>query len=368
MSAAPSVEEAGCPWDGEIAEAGLALAAAEYERALALLDGIEPAPGRWPRSALRALLSRAEARMRLDDTAAALELLGRAQAVARHEACAERDRAEVLLRLGCCHFFRRDLRTAAACFDRALLVCESGVPLDPALQVEILDWRSRCAHTQGDWESARADSDRALRLAEHLDPISHGRACVRASIVAGRDRQWLVARCYAEQARDLLASAHADVEVANVLNNLGNIQFLLGETGQALLSLEQAVRLCGGRGRTLGFALQSLAEIHLQEGRAVEAETFARQARAAVEGRVEQRDELNEVQVLLVQALLAQGRLDEAEAECVAAEATWGCDGDPVRLAALQVARGDVARRCGDVERAADLYRDAAQGLRPSRG
>jgi tetratricopeptide (TPR) repeat protein len=65
--------------------------------------------------------------------------------------------------------------------------------------------------------------------------------------------------------------------------------------------------------------------------------------------------------------LLEQGRLDEAETAFVAAETSYGELGSGSHRAAVWVARGDLAARRGDHERAAELYRTAAEALQDVR-
>jgi tetratricopeptide (TPR) repeat protein len=65
--------------------------------------------------------------------------------------------------------------------------------------------------------------------------------------------------------------------------------------------------------------------------------------------------------------LLEQGRLDEAETAFVAAELSYGELGSGSHRATVWVARGDLAARRGDHERAAELYRKAAEALQDVR-
>jgi tetratricopeptide (TPR) repeat protein len=65
--------------------------------------------------------------------------------------------------------------------------------------------------------------------------------------------------------------------------------------------------------------------------------------------------------------LLEQGRLDDAEAAFGAAETSFGELGSASHRAAAWIARGDLAARRGDHERAADLYRTAAEALQDVR-
>jgi tetratricopeptide (TPR) repeat protein len=99
----------------------------------------------------------------------------------------------------------------------------------------------------------------------------------------------------------------------------------------------------------------------------VQAEEQARHALELLEGRVDYVDEVGSAQLVLGRALLEQGRLDEAEDAFVAAEACFGDLGSGSHRAAAWVARGDLATRRGDHERAAELYRTAAEALQDVR-
>src|SRR5438270_788527 len=65
----------------------------------------------------------------------------------------------------------------------------------------------------------------------------------QASNVAEHERQWLLARCYAEKARERFARLGDPAALGKVLNNLGGINFQLDETERAVECLEQAVAL-----------------------------------------------------------------------------------------------------------------------------
>jgi tetratricopeptide (TPR) repeat protein len=70
---------------------------------------------------------------------------------------------------------------------------------------------------------------------------------------------------------------------------------------------------------------------------------------------------------VLGRSLLEQGRLDDAEAAFLAAETSFGELGSGSHRASAWVARGDLAARRGDHERAAELYRTAAEALQDVR-
>jgi predicted negative regulator of RcsB-dependent stress response len=78
-------------------------------------------------------------------------------------------------------------------------------------------------------------------------------------------------------------------------------------------------------------------------------------------------NELGSAQLVLGRALLEQGRLDEAEAAFGAAGESFARMGSLSHQATVTVAQGDLAARRGDAERAAALYRAAAESLQDVR-
>ncbi len=366
LSLAPPLSETPGPWERQIELADEALAAAEFEHALELLDGVHPSPVHSPRLAVRALVVESWARMQLGETHSALELLERARTISEQVHCSDTDRAEVFFRLGCCRFSLGAASNAASLLTLALDLCDhTSAPCD-RLRVQILDWRSRCYQRQHDWEAARADVERALELVQDIgDDAATGLIYLQASIVAERESQWLLARCYAEQARDLLAGEGNELTLAKVLNNLGGIHFLLGDTERAVDCLHRAAELATAQGSDLytGYALSSLAQVHLRSGEPGEAETESRRALELLGDRADHLNELGNAQLILARALLAQGRLFEAETTCAGAEETFRLFGSTSHTANAWLARGDIARSTGDLDRAADLYRDAAEAL-----
>jgi tetratricopeptide (TPR) repeat protein len=159
------------------------------------------------------------------------------------------------------------------------------------------------------------------------------------------------------------------VHVGQLTNNLGGLNFLLGNTDDAIALLKDAfaIALEAGQDADAGRAVSSLAQVHLRTGNVEQAEAQARQALELLDGRVDYVDETGNAQLVLGRALLEQGRLGEAEAAFAAAEASFGDLGSASHRAAAWVARGDLAARRGDHERAAELYRTAAEALQDVR-
>jgi tetratricopeptide (TPR) repeat protein len=323
-----------------------------------------------PELQVRALVGSGLAKMRLHDHRGAAELLNEARSISEAESFSDVERADVLFRLGGCRYQLNSIQTALALFNEALALAErSGLPCD-ALKANILSWRSRCWQRQRDFEAAREDVELALELSRGVEDLrTIGAAYFQASLIADREGHWVLARNYAERAREAYAELADRVHVSQLTNNLGGLNFLLGNTDQAVELLKEAfaIALELGRDADAGRAVSSLAQVHLRTGDLDQAEEQARHALELLEGRVDYVDEVGSAQLVLGRSLLEQERLDEAEAAFAAAEACFGELGSGSHRAAAWVARGDLAARRGDHQRAAELYRTAAEALQDVR-
>jgi tetratricopeptide (TPR) repeat protein len=338
-------------------------------------EAFEPLPAAaratgMPELQVRALVGTGLAKMRSGDHRAALELLNEARAISEAESFSDVERADVLLRLGGCRVQLNSIQTALGLLNEALGLAErSGLPCD-ALKANILSWRARCWLIQRDYQAAKEDVERALELAHGVDDLrTVGAAYFQASLVADREGRWVLARNYAERARQAYAELADRVHVGQLTNNLGGLNFLLGNTEDAIELLKEAfsIALDAGQDADAGRAVSSLAQVHLRTGNAEQAEKQARQALELLDGRVDYTDEAGNAQLVLGRALLQQDRLDEAEAAFAAAETSFGELGSASHRAAGWMARGDLAARRGDHERAAELYRTAAEALQDVR-
>jgi tetratricopeptide (TPR) repeat protein len=323
-----------------------------------------------PELQVRALVGSGLAKMRIGEHRAALELLNEARAISEAESFSDVERADVLLRLGGCRVQLNSIQTALGLLNEAFALAErSGLPCD-ALKANILSWRARCWLIQRDYQAAKEDVERALELAHAVDDLrTVGAAYFQASLVADREGRWVLARNYAERAREAYAQLADRVHVGQLTNNLGGLNFLLGNTEDAIALLKEAfsIALDAGQDADAGRAVSSLAQVHLRTGDVEQAEEQARQALELLDGRVDYVDETGNAQLVLGRALLEQDRLDEAEAAFAAAESSFGELGSASHRAAGWMARGDLAARRGDHERAAELYRTAAEALQDVR-
>jgi tetratricopeptide (TPR) repeat protein len=358
--------------EGALARAEALYEANDDESALAAFEPLVPSARATgvPELEVRALVGCGLTKMRLGAHREALELLNEARAISESGSFSDVERAEVLLRLGGCRYQLNSVQTALALFGEALTLAErSGMPCD-ALMADILSWRSRCWRRQRDYEAAREDVERALELAQGVDdPRTIGAAYFQASLIADREGHWVLARNYAERAREAYSDLSDRVHFGQLTNNLGGLNFLLGKTDEAVDLLKEAFRIAldTGRDADAAQAVSSLAQIHLRTGNVELAEEQASHALRLLDGHEDYLDEIGNAQLVLGRALLEQGRLDETEDMFQAAEASFAQLGSASHRAAAWVARGDLAARRGDDRLAAHLYRTAAEALQDVR-
>ena len=359
------------------AESALARAEAlsearSYDEALAEFATANEAVGRTGARdlELRSLLGESWALIQVGRNDEALAALARARELAEGPGFSDVDRAAVLFRLGVCRYKLSSITTAVALLSTALELAErSGVASD-SLRADILGWRSRCYRRQRDWQAAREDVERALELARSAgDKQATANAYFQASLVAEREGHFLLARSYAERARGLYEELADRGNVGRMLNNLGGLNFLLGNTEEALGLLEDAYAVAGDTGSQVdaGQAMCSLAEVHLGAGQYAEAEEKARKALELLGDRVDYRYEIGTAQLSLGRALLEQDRLIEAEEMLAAADRSFEQTSSVSHRAAAWVAQGDLAAKRGAAEEAARHYRRAAEALQDFR-
>ena len=367
--------ETGQTWN-EYAEVEAAVMRAEaavegqqFDDALEALDGLQFSPEARELE-FRALLAESWARLYDGELRPALDLLARAREISEQDGFSDVERADVLYRMGVCRYKLTSINTAQTLLSEALeLADRSGLPCD-RLRSHILEWRSRCSRRQRDFEAAREDIERALELAERLDDtLTVAHVTFQASIVAERNGQWLRARNLAERARELY-EAHGDrLNLGRMLNNLGGLNFLLGNPEDAISYLKRAfsIALEVGSEADAAQAVSSLAQVHLGAGDWSLAEEQSRHALELLEGRPDFLDEVGNAQIVFGRALMEQDRLDEAEHAFAEAELSLSQLSSASHRAVAWTAQGDLASRRGDDGAAAALYRRAAEALQDVR-
>jgi tetratricopeptide (TPR) repeat protein len=352
--------------EARVAFAERAIGRHEYDEAVAMFGGAHPSATAFPDLALRALLADSWARMSLGQVVDALGLLDRARSLAERPAFGDIERAEVLYRIGCCRLNLSAIANAVSLFTLALELCERSDLASDRLRARILAWRSRCYQRRRDWEAAREDVERALELAGGIgdeDTIAYSH--FQASLIAEREGQWLLARFYAEEAKVRYEQLGDRLNLHKLQNNLGGINFLLGEVELAVSCLQDAFRLALELNNNVAasYAMSSLAQVQLKSGEPGQAEVNARRALELLEGRVDHLDEIGNAQLVLGRALLEQRRSDLAGEIFAAAESTFERVGSVSHRAAAWIAQGDLATSREDKDTAAKLYRRAAEAL-----
>jgi tetratricopeptide (TPR) repeat protein len=337
----------------------------EYTRALPAVLGTGAAELR-----VRALNGEAMAHAQRGDVKSALALLAESRGLVEAESFSDIDRADVIYRLGVCRYKLSSISTAVALFDEALSLAErSQLPCDE-LKLNVYAWRSRCYRRQRDFEAAREDVERALELAESLrDARALAPVYFQASMLAERDGHWVLARTYAEKAKAHYEEVADRGNVGRLLNNLGAMDFLLGNADDAIERFKQAyaIALEVDRSEDAATAVSSLAQVHLRTGDPGRAEEQARHALEIIGEREDMLDEIGNARLVLGRALLEQDRFDEAETVFAEAEDAFAQLSSASHRAAAWIAQGDLATRRGDERRAAVLYRRAAEALQDFR-
>ena len=367
--------ETGQTWD-EYAEVEAAVTRAEaavegqrYDEALEALDGIVHSPEAHELE-FRAALAESWARIAQGELRPALDLLTRARELSEHPGFSDVERADVLYRMGVCRYKLTSINTAVNLLTEALdLADRSQLPCD-RLRSHILEWRSRCSRRQRDFNSAREDIERALELADRIDDtLTVAHVTFQASLVAERDGQWLRARSLAERAKDLYEQHGDRQNVGRLLNNLGGLNYLLGNSDDAISYLKRAfsVALEVGSEPDAAQAVSSLAQVHLGAGEWKLAEEQSRHALELLEGRPDFLDESGSAQIVLGRSLMEQDRLDEAHQAFAEAELNLSQLSSASHRAVAWTAQGDLAMRRGDDRAAATLYKRAAETLQDVR-
>jgi tetratricopeptide (TPR) repeat protein len=316
--------------------------------------------------ALRQRLALSWSEMYRGELESATELLDHAGVIAQSPRFDAADRAEILYRRGCVALKRAAIADATSLFTRALDLNKHAPRPSILLAANVYQWRSRCYQFRRDWDPAARDAERSLELATRArDEPSQAHALFQASCIAERRKDWLVARFYAERALELYRKHGETLATARILNNLGGIDFLLGDVAAAEQNLIAAAETAAKAGSDpdLAQAVNSLAHVYLKTGRPMEARVRAQRAVELLVDRLDFRAELGSAQLVVARSLAAEGDHTLAIEWIDAAEHTFDALGSTSHLASAWLARGDVARETGDLDLAADLYRRAADSL-----
>ena len=355
---------------GLVVRAEAAIQGSRYDEALGCLEKAGPVAGMRPELALRATLAESSARTARGELETALVLLAAARDLAEGPAFTDIDRARVLLHIGRCRYKLSSVTTAVALFGEALdLIRRSGLS-DDRLVASILRWRSRCYRRERDWHAAREDVERALELARALDDergLAH--SFFQASIIAERNGQWILARSHAERARALYEEQDDRRNVGRLLNNLGGLNYLLGNSHEAVELLKSAFAVANEIGSDVDAAqaVSSLAQVHLRNGEFDRAEEQALLALRLLDARVDFLDEVGNAELVLGRALLAQGRLDEAADAFASADSVFEQLSSTSHRAAVWTAQAELALARNQQDQALTLYRRANEALQDFR-
>jgi tetratricopeptide (TPR) repeat protein len=323
-----------------------------------------------PELELRALNGEAWARMHTGELKPAMALLTEARDLVERPRFSDLDRADVLFRMGVCRWKMSSMQTAISLFTEALdLTKKTDLPCD-RLRADIYGWRSRCYRRQRDWEAAREDVELALELAEGVgDARAIADTYFQASLIAERNGHWVLARTYAERAKNEYERLADKMNYGRLLNNLGAFNFMLGKPEEAERLLKDAFRIALDLDADVdaAYAINSLARVQLESGKPEAGEQQARRALELLDGREDYLGEIGNAQLVLGRSLKEQGQLVEADEWLRASEQSFERMGSPGHRSAALVARGDLAAQLGEDAEAARLYRRAAELLQDVR-
>ena len=190
-----------------------------------------------------------------------------------------------------------------------------------------------------------------------------------ASLVAERRNEYTRAREHAERSKALFERVADHEYVGKLLNNLGQLRAITGKPEEAVPLLRESFRIAVEQDNRIdaAFAASSLASARMHSGDLEGAIESGYRAIELLSSREEYREEEGNAQIVIGRASLELGRLDQAEvcfkaaADCFAAVETVS------HLAGAWVALGDVAHSRGEADRAAELYRQAAEALQDVR-
>ena len=150
---------------------------------------------------------------------------------------------------------------------------------------------------------------------------------------------------------------------------MADFSFLLGRPEEAERFLKEAFRVALDLDNEVdaAYAINSLARVHVETGKAEQGEAQARRALELLGDRDDYLDEIGNAQLVLGRSLLHQGRLDEAAHWLAEAESSFEQVASPGHRSAALIARGDLALQEGRDAEAASLYRKAAELLQDVR-
>jgi tetratricopeptide (TPR) repeat protein len=342
------------------------VAASKHDEAVVALEALWLNVRSDQALALRQRLALSWSEMTLGNLEHAAGLLEQADGIVRAPRFDASDRADVLFRRGCVAFQLGNVAEAINELTGAIeMNAQSPLPR-PLVAANAHEWRSRCYQFRRDWEAAGSDAERALDISLRIaDERAQARALFQASLVAERKRDWLVARVNAEQALELFRKHGNTLAAARILNNLGGINFLLGDADVAEANLLAAIETADAAGSEadLAQAVSSLAQVYLRTDRPAEARVRAERAVELLDGRVDFLDELVNTQLVVARSLAAEGDTDGASSWLDRADRAVDSLGSTSHRAAALIARGDLVRSVGDPDAAADYFRRAAESL-----
>ena len=299
-----------------------------------------------------------------------LDELAQARELADAGAGSEQQQALVLFRMGVIRYKMGSLATAVSLLDESLRSAERAPGPSDALRARIYNWRAKVRRRQKDFTAASEDVRQALELAQGLnDERVLAETYLDASLVAERRNEYSLAREYAERSKTLFEHVADQEYVGKLLNNLGQLHAITGKPDEAVPLLRESFRIAVEMDNRVdaAFAASSLASARLHTGDLDGAIESANRAIELLRGRGEFSEEEGNARMVMGRAMIALGRIDEAEGAFRAAASCFEAVETVSHLAGAWVALGDVATSRQETGNAAELYRRAAEALQDVR-
>jgi len=284
---------------------------------------------------------------------------------AAHAAGDSRIEARALTTLARVALFRdTDNVCARELAGRALAVVETD---DDVGRFDALEVLGTICWWEGDLDEVERLADERLVIAERIDrPDLESGVLLDLNDVFNSRLEWERAHGPLQRAIELSGESGSPTTRGWVLRAVGRQAAIEGRPADAEESLEQARALFAesGAAMTLGRTLNWLGVVAQQRGDLPRAEAILREAIRVLKP-LGDRGTLVESQRLIAQALLAQGRLDDAERFALEARETVGA-ADVSSDSTTRLALGLVRAAQGRDEEAEQLLRDAEEILRPT--
>ena len=216
----------------------------------------------------------------------------------------------------------------------------------------LCEWETAAAHLTAALEIHRA----ASRFGEAGYPLMH------LGIVYQKSGDWTRAQEHYVDAERVFSQVGDQLGLVRTgigLGNVARLQRRFSDAETLLLAALERARVCGAR-REEVLAMEFLGEVDFDRGRAAHAITRYDEALPMAERIAPEGDLVVELERRRAEALLATGRLEDAEAACARALRLARVTDDRLEHAVAHRVAGDIAAGRGRREESTEMWRSAA--------